>query len=120
MLLTSYHFFQIKYKSSIYNIGSSSEKVVWSESGMKSAQIKHRLQAKTALKTCGWIWETAGDGLFHWREALIWIMNSYFSLKHLNDGFYQLFGLSFWRHPFTADDPLVSKWWNAKFIQIWW
>ncbi len=31
---------------------------------------------------------------------------------------YQLFGLSFWRHPFTAEDPLVSKWWNAKFIQI--
>ncbi len=24
--------------------------------------------------------------------------------------FYQLFGLSFWRHPFTAEDPLVSKW----------
>ncbi len=23
--------------------------------------------------------------------------------------FYQLFGLSFWRHPFTAQDPLVSK-----------
>ncbi len=34
--------------------------------------------------------------------------------------FYQLFGLSFWRHPFTADDPLMSKWWNATFLQIWW
>ncbi len=32
--------------------------------------------------------------------------------------FYQLFGLSFWRHPFTADDPLVSKWRNATFLQI--
>ncbi len=32
--------------------------------------------------------------------------------------FYQLFGLSFWRHPFTAEDPLVSKWWNAMFL-IW-
>ncbi len=32
--------------------------------------------------------------------------------------FYQLFGLWFWRHPFTAEDPLVSKWWNAKFLQI--
>ncbi len=32
--------------------------------------------------------------------------------------FYQLFGLSFWRHPFTAEDPLVSKRWNAKFLQI--
>ncbi len=23
-----------------------------------------------------------------------------------------------WRHPFTADDPLVSKWCNATFLQI--
>ncbi len=34
--------------------------------------------------------------------------------------FYQLFGLSFWRHPFTAEEPLVSKWCNATFLQIWW
>ncbi len=32
--------------------------------------------------------------------------------------FYQLFGLSFWRHPFTAEDPLVSKWCTATFLQI--
>ncbi len=32
--------------------------------------------------------------------------------------FCQLFGLSFWRHPFTAEDPLVSKWCNATFLQI--
>ncbi len=41
--------------------------------------------------------------------------------------FYQLFGLSFWRHPFTAEDPLVRTscyifpnlfpWWN-KLIYI--
>ncbi len=31
--------------------------------------------------------------------------------------FYQLFGLSFWRHPFTAVDPLVGKWCNTKFIR---
>ncbi len=24
-------------------------------------------------------------------------------------------GLSFWRHPFTAEDPLASKWCNANF-----
>ncbi len=30
----------------------------------------------------------------------------------------QLFWHSFWRHPFTAEDPLMSKWWNAKFPQI--
>ncbi len=31
---------------------------------------------------------------------------------------YHLFGLSFWWHPFTAGDPLVSKWCNSSFIQI--
>ncbi len=25
---------------------------------------------------------------------------------------------SFWRHPFTAEDPLLSKWRNATFLQI--
>ncbi len=34
--------------------------------------------------------------------------------------FYQLFGLSFWRHPFTTDDPLLSKWCDATFLQIRW
>ncbi len=38
----------------------------------------------------------------------------------LVNGFYQLFGLSFWRHPFTAEDPSLSKWCNATFLQIWW
>ncbi len=33
--------------------------------------------------------------------------------------FYQLFGLSFWRHPFTAEDPLVSKWCNDTFLFQW-
>ncbi len=32
--------------------------------------------------------------------------------------FYQLFGLSFWRHPFTVEDPLVIKWCTAKFLKI--
>ncbi len=32
--------------------------------------------------------------------------------------FYQLFGLSFWRHPFTAEHPLLSKWRNPTFVQI--
>ncbi len=32
--------------------------------------------------------------------------------------FYQLFGRSFWRHPFTAEDPLVSKGCDATFLQI--
>ncbi len=29
--------------------------------------------------------------------------------------YYQLFGLSFWRHPFTAEHPLMSKSCNAAF-----
>ncbi len=33
---------------------------------------------------------------------------------------YQLFGLSFWRHPFTAEHPLLSKWCTVTFLQIWW
>ncbi len=28
------------------------------------------------------------------------------------------FEFSFWRHPFTAENALVSKWCNAKFLQI--
>ncbi len=40
---------RLKYESIIHIIASSSEKVVSSESGEKSVQIKHRLQAKTAL-----------------------------------------------------------------------
>ncbi len=34
--------------------------------------------------------------------------------------FYQLFGLSFWRHPFTAEHPLLRQWCNDTFLQIWW
>ncbi len=34
--------------------------------------------------------------------------------------FYQLFGLSFWRHPFTEEHPLLRQWCNATFLQIWW
>ncbi len=34
--------------------------------------------------------------------------------------FYQLFGLSFWRHPFTTKDPLARKRWNDTFLQVWW
>ncbi len=32
--------------------------------------------------------------------------------------YYDVVISSFWRHPFTADYPLVSKWCNAKFLQI--
>ncbi len=32
--------------------------------------------------------------------------------------FYQLFVFSFWRYPLTIEDPLLSKWCNAHFLQI--
>ncbi len=41
--------------------------------------------------------------------------------RHLNFlPTHSFMGASFWRHPFTADavNPLVSKWCNAKFLQI--
>ncbi len=31
--------------------------------------------------------------------------------------FYQLFGLSFWRHPFTAEHPLLRHWCSATFLR---
>ncbi len=34
--------------------------------------------------------------------------------------FYQLFGLWFWRHPFTAEHPLLRHWCSDTFLQIWW
>ncbi len=53
----------------------SVEKVVWSESGEKSAQIKHRLQAKTVHFDVrdNRRWTVSLE------EAFLWIMDSYFS-----------------------------------------
>ncbi len=53
----------------------------------------------------------------------VFIPNTAFSiLKMLIDGlescFYYLFEFSFWWHPFTTEDPLMSKRCNAQFPQI--
>ncbi len=96
---------------------------------------------------CGFLCERQQVMDFSLEEVLLLIEDSFFSWKQQFEGktswwicffcllmmstdelewcgllwcFYQLFGLSFWRHPFTAEDPLVSKWWNATFLQIWW
>ncbi len=50
----------------------------------------------------------------NWWTGMVWITCG------LLWCFYQLFGLSFWRHPFTAEHPLLSRWWNVIFLQIWW
>ncbi len=36
----------------------------------------------------------------NWWTGVVWIIVMFF---------YQLFELSFWWHPFTAEDPIVSK-----------
>ncbi len=48
----------------------------------------------------------------NWWTGVVWIT------CRLLRCFYQLFGLSFWRHPFTAEHPLLSKWCNATCLQI--
>ncbi len=59
-----------------------------------------------------------------WIEGLFEALNDDFFNELLGDNlciivmFYQLFGLSFWWHPFTAEHPLVSKRFNAKFLQV--
>ncbi len=89
----------------------------------RNIQIKHRLQAKTALIL---MWEDNREReLFHWRKCcygltthmlsrnngLKFKMSSFLTSQDINwrTGvvwiivmFYQLFVLSFWRHPFTA------------------
>ncbi len=111
---------------------------------IKIACIYKWKQSKTVLNKYirGFWWDDNGEWTFSVVEVVLWIMDSYFVQKvyswnalmmdfsfHFNwwTGevwitcgllwcFYQLFGLSFWRHPFTAEDPLVSKW---IFLQIW-
>ncbi len=90
----------------------------------------------SSKQICGWIlmWETTGLWLFHWRKRCYglwthilagnnglklntpwWICFSFCLLQMLTDGlewcgllwcFYQLFGHSFWRHPFTAEQVM--------------
>ncbi len=68
-------------------------------------EFKNILMDLFVLPTCRFShYKTVIDGLESCCE-LLWC-------------FYQLFGLSFWRHPFTAEHPLVSKWYNAKFPKI--
>ncbi len=121
----------------------SSEKVIWSKSGEKYAQIKHCLCANTLQNSSKQIcqqmllWVDNRGWAFSLDEAFLARIDGFVSYKHFSlpkmliDGmercgllwcFYQLFGLSFWRHPFTAEDPLVTKWFYATFLQIcfWW
>ncbi len=44
----------------------------------------------------------------YWTVDYLWIIVMFLSAVWL----------SFRRHPFTAEDPLVSKWYDATFLQI--
>ncbi len=83
-------------------------KVISSESGEKYAQTMHCLQAKTVQTNT----QLFCSQDVNWWTGVVWITCG------LLWCFYQLSGLSFWRHPFTAEDPLVSKWRNATFLII--
>ncbi len=67
--------------------------------------------------------------MVHPKINICWTCAHPQALKMLTDGlewcgllwcFYQLFGLSFWRHPFTAEDPLLRHWCRDTFLQTWW
>ncbi len=62
------------------------------------------------------------DGFVSYKHTSLHFTRHYDGLEWcvLLWSFYQLFGLLFWRYPFTAEDPLVSKWCNATLLQIWW
>ncbi len=56
---------------------------------------------------------------------VVYVTNKTWNLKletwcGLSWCFYQLFGLSFWRHPFTAEHPLLRHWCSETFLQTWW
>ncbi len=92
-----------------------------------------------SLVNCAWSVQISDQMTFSLDKTILLIDDLYFSngfvsckqqlsLRMLTDEwsvwiivmFYQLFGLSFRRHPFTAEDTLMSKWCNATFLQIWW
>ncbi len=89
--------------------------VFWLVNGAWSVQISLLINTRPLFH-----WRKSYYGLYfcrkQWFEVKNIVMMNLFLLvlKTLTDGlewcgllwcFYQLFGLSFWRHPFTAEDP---------------
>ncbi len=64
---------------------------------------------------------TKSSSCILFNEKVFWltckVTNQSFSFSGSRPCFYQLFEVSFWRHPFTAEYPLVQ---NAKFPKSWW
>ncbi len=72
---------------------------------------------KLNTSQCVWFLQTSSfltSQDVNWWTGVVWITCG------LLWCFYQLFGLSFWRHPFTAEHPLLSQWCRDTFLQIWW
>ncbi len=86
--------------------------ILWIESsilaGSNGFEVKNILMVDLFLTNS----QLFSSQLINWWTGVIWITCG------LLWCFYQPFGLSFWRHPFTAEDPFMSKWCNAKFLQI--
>ncbi len=106
-----------KYESIIHNNSSSSEKVFWSESGEKSAAFTRQNSSK---QIHDWIMmRDESRCTFSLEEELLWIIDSYFLmdlfqlLSSPDDNCWTVdycdvfISLSFWRHPFTAEHPLL-------------
>ncbi len=119
--------------SIIHNNTSSSEKVNLLHQNPATYLFRAVLSCKCCL-ICADFSPDSYQTTFSLDEALLLIMDSILLIRSfwfhemLTDGlewcgllwcFYQLFGLSFWRHPFTAEDPLLRQWCNATFLQIW-
>ncbi len=109
MFLTSNCHFQLKYKSSIHNIALSSH-LVWIKreicTNQAPASENSLKEFSTNMLVDFDVRGQQGMDFFHWRKRYyrLWI------------GLY--LELSFWRHPFTAGDPLVSKLYNTVFLRI--
>ncbi len=89
------------------------DKVFWSESGEKSAQIKQRVQDKTALSFC--LLQMLNDELeccFYQTLILTAPIHCRASIKSHSDGTHSLQSIHYW-------DTFLQTWWRNKLILIW-
>ncbi len=104
----------------VYKIASSSKKVIWSELGENSTQIKLCLQAKTSLnKYAGGFWyEKQQKMTFTLEEALLW---THILVKNvlMMDLFLTN---SFWLHKMLTDWPVCGLLWCFYHLSLlfWW
>ncbi len=70
------------------------ESIIWIIDGSNGLKLKCLIDGFVSYKHTAF---TSQD--INWWTGVLWIIVMYLSV----------FGLSFWRHPFTAEDPLLSK-----------